>query len=1250
MKQSIEFPSFIGRERELAGIDRQIRRQGKTVLISISGPGGIGKTAILRRVKEKYLSEPEILVSKIIDFSQTVHRSEPWVLEQIISLAPRRFKRYQRVLRRMQLATEPLTRIHYEGELVDAFVSDFNQAAAQARFVILFDTLELIQDSHLFVFVLELARRLENTVVLLAGRRNAEPDFQAELGRLFKPGQVKTIALTGFSEQEALQYFEQTIPLHLKGVDPDLQKNIYFLSEGRPIKILLSLDWLDRGIPIMPEVMKRKPSALRHLPAGEVDALRCQFESALMEGIRKLQEPVDEIILYMAHFNKRFNRRMLEFFFLGHLEPPQKARTSRRLLDELKGLPFVKYTSDDYFVLHDEMSRLVQTYVWDTVEDPDRTLRREMSERICEFYEQELQSLPKWEDSTEQERVTRRSYEVEAVYYHLYADFRRGFQDFEKLFETLTRDRRSGLAALALSFVQEYRDDPTFSKVIQCFINGYYSGGVLIAREKFEDATRRLELGERELDELLRTYDWDRATPLDRYLQERSYLVYQQLGYCYRSRGDWTKAESKYQRGLELALELAQKVVQLPGASERKKTLIQQIAEILNNLGNLYRLTGQFYEARLLCQTGILLRQAWGLDPVMSLYVMSMILWEMGDTAASVSYLNRAEQVCTDDYRLALLKKYRAYVLFRTGLAEQSLPLLDEAEATFRQKISRSELAHALIIRSRIYRGDPGLIGSRATRRNAMKYIESLGREAFLLARQADDKFRIAECHLTQAMHYAYWAQVEPEQAEACHRMALEEWQQGVDLARDEYLQIYSFYCSLRGDLAFAAVPPDYEQAFEQYTEQCRVGTHFKHATYERGIDHLAERLQSLGSTDPQRALHFIDQIITEWTSDPDVSMRTELVEELQDVRKTIEESGKLKELKTRYDQAMLQGQWAEAQHYLDEILEIPGFYTDANRADMLLAKSRAAHRQERFAEARRYAKVALQLGRLLKADTLVGNAHLAMTSILWDTTSTAEAAEHLKAATQIFTGLGDQVGLARAERFHHYILFRTGHFDELIGPLRRVAQVFEQHQMSAEVADLKNLISRVARTNTVRPDYDLARKAANEALQQAETSGDAYRKAECLLSLAILCQRENKFPEVLAYYEEGIQLLPAEAHAIRTVYEGVRGASYYEMARRAKDGERRTYLDQAFLAYSRELVEASQSKPASLVRSIELLFQSLVRLTSPQELARYTQAIEQNVRELLAPSPQREPSLLEIKRMLSLAQQFYPFLKADLG
>ncbi len=1246
--KNIQFPTFIGRTKEISKIDRHVDRWGGTVVVNIAGPGGIGKTAILRKIKEQYKAAPAILVTDIIDFSQTVHRSEAWILEQIVSVAPKQFPHYYRIMRNVQSATEPLTRLQQEGELVNAFLEDFSKIASRRRFVIFFDTLELIQDSPLFAFSLELAKRLQNTVLLLAGRRNDEKEFNAELERIFKPSQIKRIRLTGFSEKEAMQYFQETKTPHLKEVDPNLKKNIYFLSDGTPIKISLSLDWLDRGIPIMPDVMKLEPSRLRALPAKEIKSLRTQFESALMEGIRRFQSPVDEIILYMAHFNRRFNHKLLEFFFLSDLAPRQKARRSQQLLAELQELPFVKYANEDYFVLHDEMSRLVQSYVWDTFEDPERTLRKKLSERICDYYNEELNALPDWEVSTEQQRVTRRSYEVEALYYRLYADFRSGFREFEALFERLTADRRSGLAALILEFIQGFQTEPAFSEVMQYFLNGYYSGGVLIAREKFEEAAQKLEKGERQIREAFDSYDWKKAGPLDRYLYERRYLIYQQLGYCYRAMGDWKEAERNYQRALELAMELAGKVFEISETLERKKTFIQQIAEILNNLGNLYRLTGEFYEARLLCQTGFLLRQAWDLDTVMSLYVMSMILWEMGDTADSVVNLNKAEQMCTDDYRLALLKKYHAYILFRTGLTKEARPLLDEAEAILRQKIRRSELADALNIRCRMFRVDTDLVTGKVHQRSTMKYVEELGNEAYLLATQSNDKFRIAECHLTQAFHYYQWSQSERKNAAHYRQMALKQWEQGVSFARARYHQIYGLYCQLRGDIAFSAPKPEYKLAFEQYIEQCKVGTHFKQASYERGIDHLGDRLHSLSTTDPELALDFIDKITATWKNDPEVANRTELVDELQEVKRTIEEHEKLKDLQRKYNQARLEGKLEDARQYLDSIDEIPSLYTDADHAELLLGKSWVAHRQEHFGEARRYAKAALQLGYILNADKLMGNAHLSMTSILWDTTSTAEAAEHLKKAMQIFSKKNDPLGLAHARRFQNYILYRTGNFDHLLEKLHKVAEVFEKYQMNADVADLRNLMSRVARTNTVYSDLQLARKFAEEALLKAEESQDAYRKAECLLSLGVLSFREKKFEATLACYQDGILLLPLEAHAIRTVYEGIQGSAYFEKALQATGEERQNYFQRAFFSFSKELAEASQSKPATLARSLDWLFLKLLRLPSQQELTTYTQMMEQELKRLVESYPQLEKTLPNVERLLAQACEFYPFLQVN--
>ncbi len=1248
---AIQFPIFIGRDQELSDIDRQVARRGHSVTINITGSGGIGKTAILRKVQEHYRASPTMLVTDIIDFSHTVHRSEMWILEQMAAVYPKGFPNYRKWIRKIHTAPDTLTRIGHERELLAAFINDYNVLAHDYRFILLFDTLELIQDTPLFNFILEAIKPLKNTALFLAGRRNDEEFCLKELSRVFPSTQIKNIQLKGFDEKEAEKYFEETQTPRLKDIHPDLQKNIYFLSEGKPIKIALSLDWLDRGIPIMPEVIQVKPDDLRNKSTEEIAGLRRRFEFALMEGIRQFQTPVDEIVLYMAHFNKRFNRKLLETFFLNNLDKRQKTRRSKKLVDEIKALPFVKYTSDEYFVLHDEMARLVQTYVWDVVEDPDRTLRKELSERICAYYEDELKALPAWKDCTEQQRVETRSYEVESLYYKLYTDFRSGFSYFGYLYEKLTRDRRSGLAALALSFAREFGTDNSSSQVLKCFMDGYYTGGILISQERFEESIEKLVEGEKGLEKAISDEDWQKAAPLDLYLRERMHMIYQQLGFCYRSMGDWAHAEENYQLSLKMVLKQAENTFCLSGAFDRKTALARQIAETLNNLAYLYRLMGNFYEAHLLCQTSVMMRKTWGLDSVMSQYVMAMTLWEMGDTAESVNYLISAERECVDDYKFALLKKYHAYILFRTGLADQALPMLDEAEAIFRQKGQRSELADAINIRCRIYRVDTELIADKASRRGYMKYVEELGKDAYRLAKENKDKFRIAECHLTQAYHYYHWSKIDPQHALRYQQAALKQWHSGVELAQGAYHQIYSRYCQLRGDIAFDSPEPDYDLAFAQYIEQCKIATHFKQATYERAIDHLGERLRSLGGEDPDTALRHIRNIIETWNNDPALADDyTDLVEELNEVRLAIQESEKLKELKSNYDRAMLEGRLADAASYSDEILNIPGLYTDDRRAEILLVKSQVAHRQERLSESRRYAKVALQIGRDLKKNHLIGNANLMLTSILWDTTSTAEAAEHLKAAQRAFEQINDQIGLASAQRFQNYIYYRTRIYENLLENLGNAVRVLERHKMDADVADLKNIMSRVARTDPLDGDYGMARQYAEEALTKAESSGDVYRRAECLLSLAVLSLDEKKFEDALVYYEKGIAILPEEMHTIRTVYEGIRGSAYYEIGYLTNGQEQLTYWDQAFDAFIAELKEASQSKPASLVRSLELLFDFIIRLPSKEFVTKYTDQIERHMKEYGNINRQLARSLPHIYRMLEQTRQYYPYIRADTG
>lgn len=1248
----IQVPEFIGRKHQLSNIQEQIERRGQTVVVSIAGAGGVGKTTLLHKVRQDFESS-DTLVTDIIDFSHTVHRVQSWVLEQIVTVRPRAFPNYRDKTQDIE-KLEPLSRLYREREALDALVQDYNHVAEEHRFVLLFDTVELVQETPLLEFIIELATRLDNTVLILAGRYNDEPVIVKRLEASFGANQVLTFRLGGFSQDEAKLYFKHAVTPGLVEIHEGLQENIFLLSDGNAIKMALALDWLQRGIPFMPEVTQWKPEDLRKLSLPELDARRQKFERALMVGIRSLEDPLYDVVLHMAHLHKRFNRNMMAYFFPDETD---------EIIFKIKELPYVKYVNDSYFVLHDEMTRLVQEYIWDSIEDPDRTRRRALSRAACKYYQQELSAFPPPEKRTEQDKITFWSYSVECMYYNLYTDFREGYARFEQLFEDLTDDQRPGLAALAVNFLREFEDDREFSDLLKCFVDGYYDGGVLLAQQQFREAQNTLTKGLERLNKTLLRLDLQQAGALDRNLGNRRHEVYHQLGFCYRSMGNWDEAILNYERSLEIALELSEK---LDKESPQKTPLMAQIAETLNSLSNVHRLVGNFHQARLLCKTSILLRHTWDQkQETRSQYVMAMILWEMGGTAEAMRYLRAAEKTCPaeDETTKALITKHRAYILYRAGMPDLAMPLLEEAESVFRRRGQFSELADTLNMRSRIYREHPEIMEEHSTDQDHMAEAEKHAKAAHEIAERIGDEFRLAECHLTQAILCYHWSQqrsLEDAQRQEYYEKALEHYEQGFELAEGRYYRLLSVYSGLRGDVAFNE--GDYDLAFGHYNQQCELATRFKRAVYERVIDSIGDRLRQLGSSDPALTRLYIDRVLKFWHWEKQLTVEyPELIDEVLEIKRQTDEGEELEWLDWQYQQAMLKGEWKEAIKSCDGILKIPSLYNDVNRAQVILNRIRATHRSGDLSGARRLAKVVLQIGKNLQSPALVGYAHLMLAHVLWDATNTAEAAAHLIEAEQAFTKCQDEIGLARVKRLRAYIHHRTGFFqattgrsqklvDNLLHPmdeLKQTALVFEQHEMDSELADVWNVMSRILRTDPSRRDYAQAGTYAQRALQRAEAVRDSYRIAECNLSLAILAYRlaqeekqDGLYDQALRYCDDGSTVLSPETHLLRSVYQGLRGSILLEKGSGSEDPQDQiVYWDQAFDAFARELVEAAESKPARLVRALDLIHDALIQLP-PEFVGKYTQRLKS-----AWPEDQFKREFSIVEDMCEQAVQYRPYV-----
>ncbi len=1204
------FSEFVGRTNELKQIKHQIESHNERSVVNISGSGGVGKTTLLKQIKNEYGNKAGFLVTEIIDFSRTAFRVQTWVEEQIIQTNRPKFSHYTAEKAKVDSASS-VDRPALLRYATDIFIDEYNAIAQnEARFILLIDTIELVQETALLEGLLEVFARLKNTVFLFAGRNNDEIVFKERLSQIGGP-EIVNIPLKGFDSDEARIYFQKAASELSLEIHKDLENNIYELSKGSPIKIALSLDWLKRGIPLMSEITQMKPETLKNMAPGDLEKLQEQFERALMTGMRGWESDLDPnlpaIIQYMAHFHKRFNRKMVEFFFLQKMESTERERESRRLVDIIRTLPFVKYLNDDFFVLHDEMIRLVQKYVLDELVDPDKSLRSTISTMVLDYYRGEINSAHNLDYTKEQERISYWSYRTEAMYYHLYADFQAGYKEFEELFESLVGDYRPNLASLAVDFLKEFANWPEYSELVRCFVEGYYQGGIYLAQGKLDKAEVVLVKGEQNYQEFLNNQFRHRVSQVDAHLLGRQYDIYNQLGYLYRNLGKHQLAVDYYHQSLNHALETVKKLDVLPGKSaERKRELIAKIAETVNNLANVHRLLGEFHKAQIECQTSVLLRKAWDENQLAkSRYVMSMIMWEMGGTAEAIHYLHDAELACRpgDENIRALIRKYRAYLLFRAGTSKEELfPILQNVEEMFRRRGHYSELADTLVLKCRITRDQLESIDGINGKIKALQEAESYAMEALERAQESGDRFRLSECHLTLALLYHAWARIDKKASDYYIQQATQENEEGLKLAQEgQYVRLLSVFDGIKGDIEFER--QSYSQAFNFYIEQCELATHFKRAVLDRAIDILGDRMRSLTKQEDTAIVkHYASHLTTYWVEKGLHEKCPELIQEIEQVMDSINQQEQLDHLLGEYQSALNYGDWDEAASYCDRMLTLPILYSDVQRANVLLKKAHALHTKGDLTAARRLAKVVLQIGTDLKDRAMIGNAYLLLATVLWDTTNTAEASTALKHAIKEFEKVNDDLGKARAIRLMSFIQIRTDQFSHPFEELMKLLPIFKKHKSNEELADIWNLLSRIARTDPDRAkDESSRRKAlkeareyANEALKYAQISGNSYRISESYITLALLEMDEKNYSKVLEYCEKGMAITSKETHLLHSVYHEIIGRARLGQIR-AQQKDPSNWMN-VIQAYTLGLVEATESKPSRFIFLADVLYNLLMQ------------------------------------------------------
>ena len=612
---------FIGRRTELDVINGLIADYGRLHIICITAPGGIGKSRLLREVHQVYdvANDDHLIVSGILDFDDRNLRSARNIESTIAQMFNKTaFEPYYtaledwyRVEAGIGISSDQLEQA--ERAVARAFVACFNTVSAQQRVLLLFDTTEAIAGTNVWSYLQQIVVELQNCVILWAGR--TADDFGAAI--LAQDGvSVRVIKLEPFSPPESTLYLQQKQKLLNINVEEELAEKLLLLADGRPILIDLATAWRARGISL-DWLIESSIQSLRALPHKQLRHRREEFERQLVRHIIDTREPIDWLILALAHIyplNVAMIARLLSL----------PADESASLMEAAQSYVFIKSQGERGISLQDEMRRMVNEYVWPEV-DPE--LRRDYSSMAVPIFveqiaaiEQQMKELRQKEADSltaflarntllgQQEVLT-----AQYVEHALFADTNSGFRHFEEAVQQ-ARDRgryrfAKRLYDVAQGFVeklnsfQRQRLQVIHARLLYDTGNAAQARGILhrllVAAPNHEElqagiynafAASEVKLGN--INQALQ-YQTQSLNLLQRLNKTESLaLSANYLGYIYRLQGKWNKALEYYHQALEVATRVDQPQP-------------HTIAAIMNNMGYVFALEGKYAEGESLCQRAI---------------------------------------------------------------------------------------------------------------------------------------------------------------------------------------------------------------------------------------------------------------------------------------------------------------------------------------------------------------------------------------------------------------------------------------------------------------------------------------------------------------------------------------------------------------------------------------------------------------------------------------------------------------------
>jgi tetratricopeptide (TPR) repeat protein len=403
------FPPYIARPEEDHILQQlaEVQSEGSSRVVLLYGPGGIGKTYLVREMARAEAGGETVVWLPPID----VDDSDFWLLSNVERMVADQmdpesqyFERYRNYLSRLPDYNYPHVGrgavISHLGRIKRVFVECYTQFVESTgrTVVFVFDTVEALRSTYLLVTLAQWMKALPATLFILSGRpmpsdSDAADPIEYEFASPHQRLPVQVINLREFTYESALRYLNRS---GIAGSLTDEEKiKLVYLTRGHPLWLATAIAYLAQRD--MPEEASLSLAAIEsHLP---YDGPVTPEGRSLLEAFkRRLIAPYREVDFWhesdkrLAVLREAVNSRVWQQLMADRSLPPG-ASTLEEAWSQLMRRPWIRPRANGrYVALHDAMAEELAHRII-PLHDQDQQWRHELWRRAVGIYREMIDEL-----------------------------------------------------------------------------------------------------------------------------------------------------------------------------------------------------------------------------------------------------------------------------------------------------------------------------------------------------------------------------------------------------------------------------------------------------------------------------------------------------------------------------------------------------------------------------------------------------------------------------------------------------------------------------------------------------------------------------------------------------------------------------------------------------------------------------------------------------------------------------------------